>query len=138
MARLPRPAATARPHRAMAHSGFGAHAFGTKRADEPSEPAGARVAPLLGMLLILSILAGIAIAIAVTYAGHAWWGWVLGWIVPLARWVSVGGSWGLTLAIVIWVGLAIVTGVPAIRRRVVSGPALRRLAPRFPRMSETE
>src|SRR5678815_5235564 len=90
------------------------------------------------MVSILLVLAGIAIAIALAYAGYAWWGWLLGWIVPLARWLLVGGSWGLTLAIAIWLGVAIVTGIPAIRRRVVTGPALRRLAPRFPRMSETE
>ncbi|HEY6176149.1 MAG TPA: acyl-CoA dehydrogenase, partial [Kofleriaceae bacterium] len=90
------------------------------------------------LLSVLSILVGIAIGIGLTYTGRPWWGWLLGWIVPLARWHSVGGSWGLTLAILVWLGVALLTGVPAIRRRALTGPAMRRLAPLFPRMSETE
>ena len=90
------------------------------------------------VLSILSILAGITIAVALAYTGHPWWGWIVGWIVPFARWLSVGGSWGLALAVLGWLGVAIITGVPEIRRRVVTGRVLRRLGPLLPRMSETE
>src|ERR1041385_23101 len=150
---VPRAAAATRTHRAVAHAraprheqaahrGGGARrlvACYTKHADVRRRIGGAQVARFPRMLLsVLSILVGIAIGIGLTYTGRPWWGWLLGWIVPLARWHSVGGSWGLTLAILVWLGVAILTGVPAIRRRALTGPAMRRLAPLFPRMSETE
>jgi acyl-CoA dehydrogenase len=90
------------------------------------------------LLTIVSIIAGLAVAITLMYAGHSWWGWVAGWILPLARWVIAGGSWGLAIASIVWLGVAAVTGIPSIRRRAVTGPALRRLAGVFPRIGETE
>ncbi|HEX5060996.1 MAG TPA: acyl-CoA dehydrogenase [Kofleriaceae bacterium] len=89
-------------------------------------------------LAVFSIVVAIIVAVALTYAGRAWWGWSLGWVFPLAVWWAAGGTWGLTLAIVLWLGVAIVTGIPGIRRRLLVGPLMRRLAPSFPRMSETE
>ncbi len=47
-------------------------------------------------------------------------------------------GWGLAVAFGVWIGVALVTGVPWLRRRLVTGPAMRALAPRLPRMSDTE
>src|SRR4051794_17170321 len=90
------------------------------------------------MWTVVSILIGCGVALALTYSGRAWWGWVLGWIIPLVRWVAAGGSWGLAIVVIVWLGIALVTGVPDLRRRVMTGPALRRLAGWFPRVGDTE
>jgi acyl-CoA dehydrogenase len=68
----------------------------------------------------------------------SWWAWFAGWIAPLARWWVGGGSWGLAIAIVVWLAIAIVTGMPEARRRVITGPAMRRLAGWVPRVGDTE
>ena len=86
----------------------------------------------------ISIVLGLVIAIALAYAGRSWWAWSAGWILPLAQWWSRGGSWGLAIVAVVWLAVAIATGVPAIRRRVLTGPAMRALASRFPRLGDTE
>src|SRR5215468_6055961 len=90
------------------------------------------------MWTFASIVVAVAVAVALLYAGRPWWAWVAGWIAPLARWAAGGGSWGLALAIAVWLGVAIATGVPAIRRRALSGTVMRWLAARAPRMSDTE
>src|SRR6185312_4025173 len=90
------------------------------------------------MLTLASLIVGLAIAAALTYAGRPWQAWLAGWLPPLARWAAVGGGWGLGIAIAIWLAVAIATGVPEVRRRVLTGPALRRFAASFPRTSETE
>ena len=86
----------------------------------------------------ISIVLGLVVAIALAYAGRSWWAWSAGWILPLAQWWSRGGSWGLAIVAVVWLAVAIATGVPAIRRRVLTGPAMRALASRFPRLGDTE
>src|SRR5262249_4371772 len=100
--------------------------------------AGAHVAGpcRMWLLTVVSIIAGLTIAITLVYSGQPWWGWVAGWIPPLVRWSTVEGSWGLAIAIVVWLGVAAVTGIPSIRRRAITGPAMRRLAAEFPRISE--
>src|SRR5262245_54344119 len=95
------------------------------------------------MSIAISLVLAFAIAAALPYAGRAWGGWgagwaVPGWLVPLAWWSLTGGSWGLALAVLLWLAVAFVTGVPAIRRRLLTGPAMRQLAARFPRMGDTE
>jgi acyl-CoA dehydrogenase len=90
------------------------------------------------MWTLLSLLVGLAAAVALTYTGRAWWAWIAGWAVPLLRWLVGGGGWGLAVVVIVWLGVAVVTGVPRIRRRLVTGPAMRRLAARFPHTSDTE
>ncbi|HEU4615359.1 MAG TPA: acyl-CoA dehydrogenase [Kofleriaceae bacterium] len=92
----------------------------------------------MALLTVFSIVAAVIVAVALTYAGKAWWAWVIGWIFPLAVWAGAGGTWGLAIAIVAWLGIAAVTGSAAIRRRPLTGPLMRKLGPSFPRMSETE
>ena len=87
--------------------------------------------------LILVIIA-IVIAMGLTYVGHAWWGWIAAGALLLADWAARGGTWGFAIALVVWIAVSIATGVPAVRRRIIARPALRWLAPKLPRMSETE
>jgi acyl-CoA dehydrogenase len=89
-------------------------------------------------LSVVSILVALVIGVALTYLGRSWWAWLIGWLFPLAVWWAAGGSWGLAIAILLWLGVAIVAGIPGVRRRLLIGPLMRRLAPSFPRMSETE
>jgi acyl-CoA dehydrogenase len=93
---------------------------------------------MAGMWTVLSIVAGVVVAIALAYVALPWWGWLAGWLAPLARWAVAGGTWGLGIAIAVWLAIAIIIGIPPIRRRLLTGPAMRRLAGRMPRMSETE
>ncbi len=84
------------------------------------------------------ILIALAIAVGLAYSGRAWWAWVLGPALLLADWFTRGGSWGFLVVFVAWCAITIATGVPSVRRRFIARPALTRLAPLFPRMSETE
>ncbi len=86
----------------------------------------------------LVILVAIGVAGAFAYARRCWWGWFLAVGILLVAWIARGGTWGVALAIAAWLAIAIATGVPVVRRRVLTGPAMRRLAALFPRMSETE
>jgi len=86
----------------------------------------------------LAIIAAIIVAIGLAYAGHSWWAWVLATALLLANWAAHGGRWGLIVALAAWLAIAVVTGVPAVRRRVITRAAMRKLAPLLPRMSETE
>jgi acyl-CoA dehydrogenase len=90
------------------------------------------------MWTLASIVVAIVVAVALLCAGRPWWAWVAGWIAPLARWADAGGGWGLALTVAVWLGVAIVTGVSAVRRRVLGGAAMRWLAAHGPRMSDTE
>ena len=90
------------------------------------------------MSTVISLLVGFIIALALAYLGRSWWAWVAGWVVPLAHWWNNGGGWGLAIFVVLWLGVAVVAGVPSLRRRLITGPAMRRLAGWFPRMGDTE
>jgi acyl-CoA dehydrogenase len=85
-------------------------------------------------LVVIALL----IAIGLAYAGRPWWGWILGPGVLLADWAARGGTWGLLVVFLVWLAIAVATGVPSVRRRVIARPALRKLGPRLPHMSETE
>ncbi len=86
------------------------------------------------VLLLLLVFAGLC------YAGQPYWGWVIAAGLGLARWAAGGiGSpivFGLVAALLL--GLALVFGVPELRRTLVSGRVMARLGPALPRMSDTE
>lgn len=86
----------------------------------------------------LAIIVAIVVAVSLVYTGHSWWGWILATALLLADWAVHGGRWGLFVAFVAWLAIAIVTGVPAVRRRVITRAVMRKLGPLLPRMSETE
>jgi acyl-CoA dehydrogenase len=90
------------------------------------------------MWTLASILLAIVVAIALLCAGWPWRAWVVGWIPLLARWAAAGGGWGLAIAMAVWLGVALVAGVPAIRRRVLGAAVMRWLSAHGPRMSDTE
>ncbi|HEX8106454.1 MAG TPA: acyl-CoA dehydrogenase, partial [Kofleriaceae bacterium] len=90
------------------------------------------------MWTLASIVIAIVVAIALLCAGWPWRAWVIGWVPLLARWAAAGGGWGLAIAMAVWLGVAIATGVPAIRRRALSAPMMRWLSARGPRIGDTE
>src|SRR5215468_3448177 len=90
------------------------------------------------MWTLTSIVVAVAVAVALLYVGRPWWAWVAGWIPLLARWAAAGGSWGLAIAIAVWLGVALATGVAPIRRRMLSAAVMRWLATRGPRIGDTE
>ncbi len=89
-------------------------------------------------MTILAIIVAIIVAIAVAYTGHSWWAWIIGTGLLLAYWAVYGGAWGWFVVLLVWLAIAIVTGVPAVRRYVITRPVMRRIGPLLPRMSETE
>jgi acyl-CoA dehydrogenase len=97
-----------------------------------------RLHAFVRMWTAVSLVVGIVVALALAYSGRAWWSWVVGCGLPLARWLAGGGRWGLAIAMFAWLAIAIVSGVPAIRRRLITGPAMKRLGAWLPRMGETE
>jgi acyl-CoA dehydrogenase len=90
------------------------------------------------VLTLALVLVAFAIALAFTYAGLAWWGWMAASALVLADWLAHGGTWGFAVAFAIWAAIALATGVPAIRRRAITRPALGMLKQMLPKMSETE
>jgi len=86
----------------------------------------------------LAIIVALGVAIALAYKGYSWWAWLAAPGILLADWAVHGGGWGLFVALIAWLAIALVTGVPAIRRQVITKPAMAKLLPLLPRMSETE
>jgi acyl-CoA dehydrogenase len=92
------------------------------------------------MLPILIVALALVLAVLCLYAGRAYWAWVAPGILLLGLmvWRNLGSS-VLHLALAIpFVLLALVFGLPPLRRALVSGRLLRLMAPIFPRMSDTE
>jgi len=90
------------------------------------------------MTALVIILIAIVVAVSLAYAGHSWWAWIVATAFLLVSWAVHGGGWGLFVAFLVWLAVAIVTGVPAVRRRVITRAVMRRIGPLLPRMSETE
>ncbi len=95
--------------------------------------AGTVEAALLVLLLVL-LCAGLG------YAGRPYWAWVVPAAVGLAWWAAAGIESPLLFGSVAGVALvlALVFGIPALRRAAVSGRAMALLGPALPRMSDTE
>jgi acyl-CoA dehydrogenase len=92
------------------------------------------------MLLPLFLVLALLVAVLCLYIGRAFWAWV----VPVALLLGFLAARGilshtLLLALAIPFALiAIVFGIPPLRRAIVSGHLLRWMAPIFPKMSDTE
>ncbi len=86
-------------------------------------------------------LLGFAFVLAVTlvYRGHAYWAWVLGGLalVP-AAWSAGLTSTGPTALGVAFAALALIFGLPVLRRQLVTRPLMPAFASALPRMGETE
>jgi len=93
-------------------------------------------------MLVLVALACVFVALALFYWGQGFFAWVLPAAILLGWWSMHGAmedSRTLYLATcgVLFV-IAVVTGLPPIRRAVLGGALLKVLAPIFPKMSDTE
>ena len=91
------------------------------------------------MTYALAALA-LIVFVALLYLGRGYWAWVLGVALALAAWFNAGVAspnlfW--TCAAIAAV-LALVFGVPALRRGVVSGHLMRLVRSFLPRMGDTE
>jgi acyl-CoA dehydrogenase len=92
------------------------------------------------MTLTLLLLGALVLAVVLLYVGRPLFAWTVPIAALLVVWAVRGiESSGLFVAVaVVFALLAVVFGLPAVRRVVVSGHVMRFLAPIFPRMSDTE
>ena len=89
-------------------------------------------------ILVVVLLLGLALALL--YHGRGYWAWLVPGGLALAWWGAQGPS-SLVLygvAAGVFGGLALVFGVPALRRVLVSGWLMRLIEPLLPRIGETE
>ncbi len=89
-------------------------------------------------MTVVAILVAYVVALGLAYRGRGWLAWVIPFAILLAAWALHGGGWALLVALVVWAALVLVTGVEAVRTRVITRAALAKLAPVLPKMSETE
>jgi acyl-CoA dehydrogenase len=85
-------------------------------------------------------IAALAAAVVLLYHRRVYWSWVLPGAALLALW-RVGGNPGSTLFAAVagvLVGLAVVTGLPPVRRTLITTWLMRLMKPLLPRMGETE
>ena len=86
------------------------------------------------------LLAALALSVGLFYAGRNWAGWVLPVALAYLGWWMTG-VWSPALFVVsgiLFALLAVVSGVPDLRRRFLADPLLPRVASMLPRMSQTE
>jgi len=91
------------------------------------------------MMAVLVVLLLVVLAGRLLYYGRPYAAWTVPGAAALAWWwMRSGGSTGAGLAVVIFAALAVVTGVPALRRQLLTRAAMRLMRPLLPRMSDTE
>ena len=79
------------------------------------------------------------LAVTLVYRGHGYWAWVLGGLALLPAAWSVGlTSTGPIVLGVAFAALALVFGLPALRRQLVTRPLMPAFASALPRMGDTE
>ncbi len=89
-------------------------------------------------MIAVAIVVALLVAIGLAYVGRSWWAWIAATAIVLATWAARGGGWGLAVVLVAWTAVGLATGVPIVRRRVITRAAFAKLAPMLPTMSETE
>ena len=91
-------------------------------------------------MLLPSVLLALVLGSVLLVQGRSWWAFVLGGVSIVAGWGLDRGELDPAVLTVLAVGgaLAAITGIPALRRVLVTGPSMRLVAPLLPRMSETE
>ena len=91
-------------------------------------------------MLLPSVLLALVLGSVLLVQGRSWWAFVLGGASIVAGWGLDRGELDPAVLTVLAVGgaLAAITGIPALRRVLVTGPSMRLVAPLLPRMSETE
>jgi len=91
---------------------------------------------LIGAMIVFFVL---------LYAGRGYWAWVLALALGLIAWAAQVGSLNgaeipqsLMTVIVVSLVVAILVGIPTIRRQVISAPVMRAMRSILPTMGETE
>ncbi len=89
-------------------------------------------------ILITALL--LALGVALLYRGRGYWAWLVPGGLALAWWGMGGVGSPVLFRVVAGVfgGLALLFGVPPLRRWLVSGWVMRLIAPLLPRMGQTE
>jgi len=89
-------------------------------------------------LLFLAI--ALALAVTLVYRGGCYWAWVLGGLMLVPAGWSAGLSsptvW--TIFALVFAALALIFGIPALRRQIVTRPLMPAFASALPRMGDTE
>jgi acyl-CoA dehydrogenase len=90
------------------------------------------------MILIASLLS--IMSLTLVYQGRGYWAWVAPGGLALLGWWATGVPSPVLLVLVTatLVGMALIFGIPALRRALVSGRMMRLVGPVLPRMGETE
>jgi acyl-CoA dehydrogenase len=90
--------------------------------------------------MILSVALPLLLALALLHVGRAFWAWSAPLALVLWQWHAGLETPGfLFWAVTALAGLVLViAGLPAVRRRLITGHLLERMKPMFPVMSETE
>ena len=88
----------------------------------------------------LFLLSAVVLAVGLYYLGRTWLGWVAPIGLMLVGWFLAGAQPALLFwpVAVLFAGLALVTGVPDLRRKYVTRHVLPQIAPILPVMSDTE
>ena len=100
------------------------------------------------MMTIMGATLLAVLAVWLLYLGRGYWAWTLPGATALAWWWMHAGpagagsaetdATGVFVVLALFVLLAGVTGIPAVRRQLVSRAAMRLMRPMLPRISNTE
>ncbi len=90
------------------------------------------------MMTVLVTVLLVVLAVRLLYLGRGYAAWTLSGAAALAWWGVRTDSPGVGVSILIFGVLAAATGIPALRRQLVSRVAMRLMRPLLPRISETE
>ena len=101
------------------------------------------------MMIVLGAGLLLVLALGLLYLGRGYWAWTLPGGTALAWWCMRAASAGsgsvaadvtapAFTVLVLFVLLAGATGIPALRRQLVSHAAMRLMRPMLPRISDTE
>ena len=90
------------------------------------------------MITLLAALAVGVVVLGFAFRGWGFWAWVIPGAFVLGWW---GGYWPSLIfrtLTVVFLALTVVFGLPALRRRIVSRPIMRRIGPLLPVLGDTE
>ena len=89
---------------------------------------------LTGLVAVLLAV----LAVLLLYLGRAYVAWTLPGAIALAWWGVRTGSPATGIAMLVFAAVAAATGIPAIRRQLLSRAAMKLIRPMLPRISNTE
>lgn len=91
---------------------------------------------MTGLLLVLAFIT----LIVLIYRGRGYWGWVVAAALVLAAWAMAGieTHWAFYACAGLVAFLAVIFGLPAIRRPLISAPLMRAIRPMLPKIGDTE